>query len=261
MATQACELSLLQHAQQLALQVHGHLANFVQKQGAALGLLEQAFLFAVSPGEGPFFVTKQHVFDQVFRHGCAIERHKRALCAAGSFVQHAGQNLFARACGAHQQSGHIGVGDFFGQGQQVLAGGVDKHHIAHGLRRLAGCGRDELVVQSLPRGGANILCGQHGQRACLGGFNSQVQGLAVDAADHGQVEAGVLQELLHGFEPRHLQIQVQHHHGRIGGMGQQVVQGVHGHHSPAADLQCMAVLGAQGCFGVQPKGQRGGMGL
>ena len=76
------EETVLQEAQQLALQVHGHLANFVQKQGAALGLLKQTLLLTVSASEGPFFVAKQHVFDQVFWHGRAVERDKRAMGTA-----------------------------------------------------------------------------------------------------------------------------------------------------------------------------------
>ena len=89
LATQSGELALLQHAQQLALQVHGHLANFVQKQGAALGLFKQTLLIAVGARECAFVVTKQHVFDQVFRHGGTVQGHERTTGTARSFVQHA----------------------------------------------------------------------------------------------------------------------------------------------------------------------------
>ena len=261
LSTQAGELTLLQHAQQLALQVHGHLADLVQEQGAALGLLKQTLLLTVCARESAFFVTKQHVFDQIFWHGRAIECDKWAFGAARGLVQHAGQHFFARAGRADQQGGHIGLRHFLGHGQQVLAGRVYKHHVAHRLRCQADGAGVELIVQTQPRSLAYILSGQHRECARLRGFYGQVQRLALDTTHHWDAQASILQKLLNGFEARHISREVQHHHGRIGGLGQQVVESVDWHHGPAAQLQSLAVLGAQGCFGVQPKGQRIGRGL
>ena len=131
--TQAVEFFLLQHAQQLGLQVDGHFANFVQKHGAAMGLFEQAFVLFVRAGECAFVMAKQHVFDQVLGQGRAIEGHKRAFGTGRRFVQHTGQYFFACTGGAHQQGGHFGLGHALGQGQQLLADRVHKHKAAWGL--------------------------------------------------------------------------------------------------------------------------------
>ena len=78
---QAVELFLLQHPQQLGLQVDGHFANFVQKHRATVGLFEQTFVLFVRAGESTLFMAKQHVFDQVLGQGRAIEGHKWAFGA------------------------------------------------------------------------------------------------------------------------------------------------------------------------------------
>ena len=135
LSTQACQLTFLQDPQQLALQMHGHLANLIQKQCPALRLFKQTLLLAVCACKRAFFVAKQHIFDQVFGHGRAIERDKRTMGATRCFMQHPCQHFFAGTGRPDQQSCDIGMGHFSGQCQQVLAGRVDKHDMAHGLRR------------------------------------------------------------------------------------------------------------------------------
>ena len=80
-AAQAVEFFLLQDAQQLGLQVHGHLANFVQEDGAAVGLFKQTFVLFQSASKSALLVTEQHVFDQVLWHGRAVEGHEWGLGA------------------------------------------------------------------------------------------------------------------------------------------------------------------------------------
>src|SRR4029079_10793717 len=52
-------LPLLQHSQQLGLQVRRHLTNLVEQQRAAFGELEQTDLVVASAGEGAFLVAEQ----------------------------------------------------------------------------------------------------------------------------------------------------------------------------------------------------------
>ena len=49
----------LQGAQKFALEVQGHLANFIQKQGAALGGLEAAGAVLDGPGKGTARMSKE----------------------------------------------------------------------------------------------------------------------------------------------------------------------------------------------------------
>ena len=54
----ALELLLLEHAQQLGLQVEAHLAHFVEEQSAEVGSLEGAFDAPDCAGEGAFLVAE-----------------------------------------------------------------------------------------------------------------------------------------------------------------------------------------------------------
>ena len=73
-STQRADAAVLQHAQQSRLQMLGHVAYFIKKQGAAVSLLDfsdRAFL--ARAGEGAIFVAKQFGFDQGFWNGRAID--------------------------------------------------------------------------------------------------------------------------------------------------------------------------------------------
>ena len=63
---QAVELLFLQNPQELGLELDGHFTNFIQEDGAAVGLLKQAFVLFEGACERPFFVAKQHVLNEVF---------------------------------------------------------------------------------------------------------------------------------------------------------------------------------------------------
>src|SRR5690606_5155806 len=52
------DLSGLQRAQQPRLRLGRHIANLVEKQGSAMGLLELADAAAHRPGEGALFVSE-----------------------------------------------------------------------------------------------------------------------------------------------------------------------------------------------------------
>src|SRR5205085_12609325 len=57
-AADALELSLLKHAQQFGLQERGHLADFIQKERAAVGHFELAFLLHERSRERAFLVSE-----------------------------------------------------------------------------------------------------------------------------------------------------------------------------------------------------------
>ena len=59
--------ALLQHAQQPRLRLHRHVADLVEEQRAAFGLLEAAGAARVGAGEGALLVAEQFGFDQVAR--------------------------------------------------------------------------------------------------------------------------------------------------------------------------------------------------
>ena len=72
-AAQPLELALLQHAQQLRLQLERDLADFVEEHGAAVGQLEAADALADRAGERALLVAEQLALEQPGRDRRAIQ--------------------------------------------------------------------------------------------------------------------------------------------------------------------------------------------
>ena len=66
-AADAVELAVLEHAQQLHLRGGRHVADLVEEQRAAVGLLEAAGALAIGAGEGAALVTEQLGLEQRLR--------------------------------------------------------------------------------------------------------------------------------------------------------------------------------------------------
>jgi hypothetical protein len=73
-AAHARESAVLQKAEQLGLQRPAHVADFVQKNGAAMGFLDAAQFLFDSAGEGAFFVAEEFAFQQVFGMAAQLMR-------------------------------------------------------------------------------------------------------------------------------------------------------------------------------------------
>jgi hypothetical protein len=85
--TERPELAFLQHAQQLDLEHRAGIADLVEKDGAAVGLLEAAAAVFVGAGERTALVAKQLGFEQLVGQRTAVlddERPcRRAGCSSG----------------------------------------------------------------------------------------------------------------------------------------------------------------------------------
>ena len=81
-AAETLELALLQHAQQLGLQLQRDLADLVEKHRAAVGQLEPADPLADGAGERALLVAEQLALEQAGRNRGAVQLHKRLLAAA-----------------------------------------------------------------------------------------------------------------------------------------------------------------------------------
>ena len=82
----APDLALLERAQQLRLQVERQLAELVEEQRAAVGLLEQAGARHHRAGEAALLVAEQLALDQVRRHRAAVEHDELVLRERGDSV-------------------------------------------------------------------------------------------------------------------------------------------------------------------------------
>ena len=105
------ETALFQHPQQLDLHVERHVADFVEKQGAAVGAFKAADGGRDGAGESAAFVAEQLAFQQFPRNRAAIHRHERLAFAAGNAMQVARHDFLAGARFARDQDVHFGVGE------------------------------------------------------------------------------------------------------------------------------------------------------
>ena len=109
----------LQHPQQFGLQGRAQGADFVQEQGALVGLLEFSDPLAVGPGEGPFFMAEQFAFQQIFRNGRAVDGHEGLVAELSLEMNGPGDQFLAGAAFSLDQNGDVAV-----------------HHLAHQLQHL-----------------------------------------------------------------------------------------------------------------------------
>lgn len=130
----AGDLALLQHPQQLDLQLQAQLADLIQQQGAAFRRFEPALMGADGAGKGAFLVAEQLGFRQAFGQRAAVHRQKRLMAARAVVVQIARHHLFAGAGLADDQYGGVGRRQPV---QHALKGDrrrVDQHRFVGGVR-------------------------------------------------------------------------------------------------------------------------------
>ena len=80
------DLAFLQEAQQARLAFDRHVADFVEKQRAAVRRFDPARAPLVRAGERAALVAEQFRLQQVMRNRAAIDRDERPLAAAGALV-------------------------------------------------------------------------------------------------------------------------------------------------------------------------------
>ena len=96
-AADPLELLLLQHAQQLGLQVEPHFGDFVEQQRAAVSALESALDPLDGAGKGAFFVAEQSRLDQSLGKRGAVELDERLVATVALVMDGAGKQLLAGA--------------------------------------------------------------------------------------------------------------------------------------------------------------------
>jgi hypothetical protein len=104
---------LLQHAQHLGLGGEAHVADLVEEQGAAVGLLELPRAVPDGTGEGAAHVPEQLALDQLRRDGRAVHLDERPVAARRLAVNRARDELLAGAVlagdeHARRRGGHLG---------------------------------------------------------------------------------------------------------------------------------------------------------
>src|SRR5207247_2566059 len=71
------KLPRLEHAQETRLQTGLELADLVEEDGTAVGLLERAAAIARRAGESAAHMAEELALDEVARNGAAVDDHER----------------------------------------------------------------------------------------------------------------------------------------------------------------------------------------
>src|SRR5204862_5971291 len=96
-AADAFKLALLQHAQQFHLNCRTQVANFIEKQRAAIRQLKTALARLKRRGKRATLVPKQLRLNQRLRQRRTTHRHKWSAAARALLMNRARQHLFAGA--------------------------------------------------------------------------------------------------------------------------------------------------------------------
>ena len=107
LSADAVILAVLQHAQQTHLQIRRHVADFIEEQRAAFGLLKAALSRRLRASERAAFVTEQFRFEQIFRDRRRVDGDERFAFAQAVFVQRARHEFFASTGFAGDEHGHM----------------------------------------------------------------------------------------------------------------------------------------------------------
>ena len=173
--THAADLVLLQGPEHLGLGREAHVADLVQEDGSALGLLELALALLDGRGKGSFFVPEQFTFDEFRGDGRTVHFDEGGGCPAAVLVQGAGHQFLARAIGSGYQDPCIGGGHPVDHILYLFNGFRFAHHF------IATCG---LLLEYLDLGG--LLSAVHGiadgdqQAVQIQGFLNKVKGPLLD---------------------------------------------------------------------------------
>src|SRR6185369_5205311 len=95
-AAEPLELVLLQDAQDLGLRAAAHVPDFIEEQGAAVGLLEAADALLVRARERALLVSEQLGFEEVLLERRAVHLDEVARGPERVVVDGAGNQLLAR---------------------------------------------------------------------------------------------------------------------------------------------------------------------
>ena len=127
----AQDLSLLQDAQQLHLQLALELADLVEEEGRAAGLLEEADLARVGPGEGALLVAEELGLEDGLGERPHVDGEKGAVAPLARDVEGPGHELLPRAALPVDEDGGARAGHLVDDAEDLLHAPVGAHQVLH----------------------------------------------------------------------------------------------------------------------------------
>ena len=113
--TEAAQPLLLEHAEELGLQLDGNLSHLVEEQRAAIRQLPGAEAPLIGPGEGTALVAEHLALDQRGGDGGAVDGDERLFAPGAELVDGAGHHLLAGAALSGDHHARFGGGDLLHQ--------------------------------------------------------------------------------------------------------------------------------------------------
>jgi len=147
----ALDFLVLEGAEELGLCGGGHIADFVEEEGAFVGGFEEAWFIAVGAGEGATNVPEEFALKEGFNDGGAVEDDVLALDFAAG-VEGAGDEIFAGAGRSLDKGGAVvwcdaaDAGEHFGHAR---AGADDAFEFGVGAQLLALTGVIDEAAEAL----------------------------------------------------------------------------------------------------------------
>jgi hypothetical protein len=129
------DLALLEHAQHLGLRLQAHVADLVEEDRAAVGLLELADLLLGGAGERPLLVAEQLRLDQLLGDGRAVHLHEPLAAPQAVAVDRARHQLLADAALAEDQHGGVGRRRALDRVESPAQRRALAHHLVRARRR------------------------------------------------------------------------------------------------------------------------------
>jgi hypothetical protein len=123
-AADAFDFAFLKHAEKFGLHGNGHIADLVEEESTALGLLEFSDVASRGAGERTFFVPEELGLDQFCGDSRAIESDEGAFVARGFLVNGARDQFFSGAGFAEDADAGFAGGDAVNLREELLHGGA-----------------------------------------------------------------------------------------------------------------------------------------
>ena len=122
------EFSRLQDTQQAHLRRQRELCDFVEENGAAVGLLEVPFAGVRGACEGPFLMAKEFRVDGAFRDGAAVDGHVRTVLSRTELMDDARHGLLSGAAFPEHKNADVRGGHLRGDRQGAVECGRIPDH-------------------------------------------------------------------------------------------------------------------------------------
>ena len=111
------------------MQLHRHFTDFIEKQGAAIGLFELPGTIPHGTGKSTPYVTKELAFQKSRRNGCTVNGYKRLFTTGPSLVNRPCNEFFSGSTFSSDQDARLGRSNPSNNIKDILHDIGDTNHV------------------------------------------------------------------------------------------------------------------------------------